>query len=147
MASKATAAPAMDKRPEPVAPFKAHKHGVRAHGTVSRIGEAYRTSKHVQVTIRHGKPKKDGEYSPLDDGHETQVTMPAHLAKRFPHGKKVSVHVFPRGSTGMGSGKGPQEDIGDSEGEGGEETEGKAAKLTERGGGLIRKAFAKRGAK
>lgn len=100
------------KRPDPVAPFKAHAHGVRATGTVSNVGETHRTSKHVRVTIRHTGPKKEGEYHEFDSGHETQVTMPAHLAKRFPHGKKVTMHVMPHGAKGA-----PPEDQADDAGE------------------------------
>lgn len=116
MASKTAVSPGADKRQAPVAPFKAHKHGVRAHGTVSKVGETYGTSKHVNVTIRHGGPKKDGKYSMMDDGHETQVTMPAHLAKRFPHGKKVTVHVMPHRAGGVSEPAGPGVDADDEEG-------------------------------
>lgn len=117
-AAPGAAAPTIEKRPEPVAPFKAHKHGVRAHGTVSRVGESHRTSKHVQVTIRHSGPKKENEFHDFDGGHETQITMPAHLAKRFPHGKAVTVHVMPRGgASDPAEPKGPEVDADDARGE------------------------------
>lgn len=130
---------AADKRPDPVAPFKAHKHGVRAHGTVSRVGEAHRTSKHVQVTIRHGAPKKDGEYTPFDEGHETQVTMPAHLAKRFPHGKKVTVHVTPAGAGSPGT---PAVDAADDAGESEASAPARRNATGRKPGDLIRSAAA-----
>lgn len=141
MASKSVA-PAMDKRPEPIAPFKAHKHGVKATGHVSKVGESYGTSKHVNVTIRHGAPKKDGEYG-MDGGHETQVTMPAHLAKRFPHGKKVAVHVMPHGA-GVAEPAGPGVDADDEEGE---SAASEDARGRSKPGDMIRRAAAKKGKK
>lgn len=110
-----TVAADMPRRPEPVAPFKAHKHGVRAHGKVSKVGETYGSTKHVEVVIRHGGGDKKDPFP--HDGHETRVTMPAHLAKRFPHGKQVSVHVMPRNSAGSpAEPAGPRVDADDAEG-------------------------------
>ncbi len=103
-----------DRRPQPVAPFKAHAHGVRATGTVSSVGESHRTSKHVRVSIRHGAPKKDGEYNDFDGGHETTITLPAHLAKRFPHGKQVSIVVAPKGTRAGPMAIDEADDAGDS---------------------------------
>lgn len=95
---------AMPKEKPPVAPFKAHKGGVRASGTVSAVKKHHMGGGHVQVTIRHSPEKKPGEFEPYDGGHETSVTMPGHLAKRFPFGKKVAVHVMPHGAMSAGGG-------------------------------------------
>jgi hypothetical protein len=119
VAAKPTSGEAIpDRRPQPVAPFKAHAHGVRATGTVSAVGESHRTSKHVRVTVRHGGPKKDGEYNDFDGGHETTIVLPAHLAKRFPHGKQVSVVVAPKGTRGGPMAIDEADDAGNSQGDG-----------------------------
>lgn len=100
-----TAAPAPDVDLPASAPFTAHQHGVRAHGTVSHVGESYGTPKHVLVTVKHA------------GGHETTLTLPAHLAKRFPHGKPVGIHVMPRAAgTGVREPKAPAVDVDDEAG-------------------------------
>jgi len=115
---------AMPKEKPPVAPFKAHKGGVRATGTVSEVSKHPRGGSHVRVTIRHTPEKKANEFEPYDAGHETSVTMPGHLAKRFPFGKKVAVHVMPHGAMGAGGGQELDEEDDEGESAGAQDNEG-----------------------
>lgn len=115
-AVKAPASASIDvpKARLPVAPFKAHKGGVRATGTVSEVRKHPSGGGSVRVTIRHTSDKKPGEYEPYDGGQETSVHMPSHLAKRFPFGKKVAVHVMPHGAMSGAQGIDEADDDGES---------------------------------
>lgn len=114
---------------ERYAPFKAHQTGsVKAHGKISGV-QIHQDGKTAEVTVRHEAPKekstdggKDSPIGAFPYPQETRATMPAALAKRFTAGQHVAVHV------------GPADEIGATEGDGGEEE-------TEKGGGdMIRKA-------
>lgn len=84
----------MIERTAPKAPYKAHKGGICATGSVCEVRNHPEGGGNVRVTVRHGEPKKPGEYDSFN-GAETPFHMPAHLAKRFPFGQKVTVAVMP----------------------------------------------------
>lgn len=132
----------MAGKSERYAPYKAHgKHSAKATGMVSGI-DVHRDGKTATVTVRHEppKPKKpsQGGVFGLEAGQEypqeSRHTMPASIAKRFPAGTPVSVHV------------GPDDEIGDSEQEG-DETGGGDEGMGDEGDEDVKSSAAKAGAK
>lgn len=80
--------------PKRKAPFKKAGAGIEAHGYVAELREHHDGSG-VRMSVKHGKPKQqgDGLFDTYPD--ESSFTMPSDAAQQFTYGQRVKIRVHP----------------------------------------------------